>query len=467
MNLYLSADAGRDPCTEISVSSSLARNETSPAFEGRVMNGLMNRWSKEMKRDTKTGHLAALVWVILALGVAGCGNSRQATTQVFEGREAAAEQLNDEGAGHEGHAGGEHSGEGHDDEEGLLKLSEEEAKAAGVRVEELMPREKAGQIIATANIEPNQTRLAHVQPRMTGRIVRVEANLGDQVSPGQTLATLDSVALNEAGVDYLQAQSELALAQANFERAQNLFADKIIPQKDFLSARAEMEKALATVRAAASKLKLFGVDPAAVEAHDGSLVFPVKSPFSGTVIEKRAVLGDLAEVGEELFTVADLSTLWIEASIYEKDLAKIEKGIPAHVTVTAYPEEIFQGRVTYIGSSMDRETRTVNARVEVANSDGKLKLGMFANAVLDTGAGSGEQALIVPAGALVLMEGQPTIFVAEGGGFEPRTVATGERMQGNVVIQSGVTAGERVVMEGAYTLKALLLKSQIGSGHAH
>jgi len=210
------------------------------------------------------------------------------------------------------------------------------------------------------------------------------------------------------------------------------------------------------LRAAADRLRMMGVNP---ENLSGS-VFPLTAPFAGTIIEKKAVLGELAPPDQSLFTVADLSTLWIEADLFEKDLAKIRPGMQASVTVSAYPGEGFKGRLTYISSVVDKDSRTVKARVEVPNLDGRLKPEMFATAAIQTG--SGAKALLLPEDAVLLVQGQPTVFVAENGGFVPRAVEVGERIQGRIVIRSGVAAGESVVTSGAYALKARLLKSQIG-----
>lgn len=340
--------------------------------------------------------------------------------------------------------------------EKLLDLSDAEIHQAGIKVQKLELQEKAEQVVVTATIQANQDRLAHVAPRVPGRIVKVTASLGDRVKPGQALATLDSIELGEARSSYLQAASEAAVAQAGFDRAQRLQAENIIPEKDYLRARAEHEKARASLRAAADKLRMMGVNP---EKLSGS-VFPLTAPFAGTVIEKKAVLGELAQPDASLFTVADLSTLWIESDLFEKDLGKVKVGAQAAVTVSAYPGEVFKGRLTYISSTMDKETRTVKARVEVPNSDGRLKPEMFATVAI--GSGGSTKALIVPEGAVLLLQGQPTVFVAESGGFEPRAVEVGERTQGYAVLKSGVAAGESMVVSGAYALKARLLKSQIG-----
>ena len=342
---------------------------------------------------------------------------------------------------------------------GQLVLSAEEIERSGIRVEALKAQSFVDQIILTATIRANQDRIAHVAPRVSARILKVSANLGDQVQNGQMLAQLDSIELGEAHSGYRQAQSQFTLAAADFERAQKLKVDDIIPEKDFLRARSEYEKAKAGLRAADEKLSL--LDAAHREPEQGSgAIFPLNAPFSGTVIEKDAVLGELAQPDKSIFTVADLSTLWIEANLFEKDLTRVEVGAAATVTVSAYPGEAFNGHLTYISSAVDKESRTVPARVEVPNSDGRLKLEMFATTSINTAATA--LALTVPTGSVLLVNGLSTVFVQARGGFEPRSVEVGDMVGGRVIVNSGVKEGERIVVAGAYALKARMLKSQIG-----
>lgn len=408
----------------------------------------MKNPSGQKQRERQRLASLFLVGGICAILLAGCSepwDSKQTSTQ-FETFEPTIPQATGEKQ--------EHTDK--EDAAAQLVLSDEEIQRAGVEVQELALREKADQILVTAVIRANQDRFAHVAPRVLGRIVDVDANLGDTVKAGQTLAALDSIELGEARSSYLQAVSEAAVAQAGFERAKRLQAENIIPEKEFLRARAEQEKAQASSRAAADKLRMLGVDPGKLS---GS-VFSMIAPFAGTIIEKKAVLGELAPPDQYLFTIADLSVLWIEANLFEKDLAKVALGAQASVTVSAYPDDVFKGRLTYISSVMDKDSRTVKARVEVPNPDGRLKPEMFATAAIHTG--SNAKALMVPADAVLLVQGQPTVFVADENGFEPRPVELGERAQGRVVIRSGAEAGESVVVSGGYALKARLLKSQIG-----
>lgn len=410
----------------------------------------MNNSYNPHKHDLRRLASWLLVGSLSAILLAGCGDKPKAPEK------DAKQSEKTEPASKEGSASKEEKSAEKTPEK-LLTLSAEEAQTAGIKVQKLELQEKVEQVVVTATIQANQDRLAHVAPRVPGRIIKVSANLGDKVKAGQPLALLDSIELGEARSSYLQTASEAAVAQAGFDRAQRLQADNIIPEKEFLRARAEHEKARAALRAAADKLHMMGVNP---EKLAGS-TFPLTTPFAGTVIEKKAVLGELAPIDQSLFTVADLSTLWIESDLFEKDLGKVKVGAQAAVTISAYPGEVFKGRLSYISSTMDKETRTVKARVEVPNPDGRLKPEMFATVAIGTGGSA--KALLVPEDAVLLLQGQPTVFVAESGGFEARAVEVGERTQGYAVLKSGVAAGENVVVSGAYALKARLLKSQIGA----
>ena len=385
-----------------------------------------------------TLYWASALLVVAALALSGCDRSKSA-----------------ESHGAQGKGGGKQ-------EDKVLKLTDEELKTAGVRTEALLAQTLVDHVVLTATIRANQDRIAHVAPRVPARIVRVNANLGQAVKKGQQLALLDSIELGEAHSAYRQAQSQFTLAKADFERAQRLKDEDIMPEKDFIRARSEYEKARASLRATEDKLRLLDVTHNASEQGAAS-VFPLNAPFAGTVIEKDAVLGELAQPDKSIFTVADLSTLWIEANLFEKDLGRVQLGAAASVAVSAYPNEVFRGRLTYISSTVDKETRTVQARVELPNEEARLKPEMFATVAIDTPATS--RALAVPQQAVLLVNGQPTLFVQKGEGFEARAVELGDKLGGQVVLQGGVKEGEQVAVQGAYALKARLLKSQIGDSH--
>lgn len=384
----------------------------------------------------------------IALAMSACGGKKDAERTGEQAAEA---------------AGGEHA------DDGGLKLKPEEAQRAGIKLETLAAQPLTDSVSVTATIRANQDKLARIAPRVEGRVVTISAHLGDKVRPGQALATLDSLAIGEAASAWSQAQADHRVAEADFKRAEGLNAEEIIAKKDFLRAKSEYEKASGALRAAEDRLRLLGVAPARGADRVAS-TFALISPIAGTVIEKTASTGQLASPSEPLFVVADLSTLWIEADLTEGLLAKVRPGASAIVTVSAYPGERFEGKVTYVASVLDKDKRTIPARIEIANKDGRLKPEMFASATITSSGAASKVAndvLTVPDDAIVLMQGLPTVFVFEKGKgeYEQRAIDPGEKVGGRTVVKSGLEAGEQVVVAGAYALKARLLKSQIGDEH--
>lgn len=387
---------------------------------------------------------AALICTTASCGRTGSDTGATAAPSVKEGK---------------GEGGGKKEEKEAKLEKGHVKLTDAEVREAGVLAEELKALSLPSQVVLNAVISANQDRLAHVSPRVPARINAVNVNAGDRVKQGQVLALLDSLELGETQAAWHQAQSGESLARADFERAQALHKEEIIAEKDYLRARSEYEKAKALARAAAERLQMLGVTPSSPGSLGGS-TFPLTAPFSGVVVEKKAVLGEMAQPDKSVFTVADLSTVWVEASLFEKDLPQVRVGALATVTVPAYPGVEFKGKVTNIASMLDKDTRTIPVRVTVPNVDGRLKPEMFGTASIEGNLAA--NVLVVPETAVILLNGEPTVFIDQDGDYEARLVQLGARLGGNVIIAKGVKAGDWVVRKGAFSIKAKLLKSQIG-----
>jgi cobalt-zinc-cadmium efflux system membrane fusion protein len=388
--------------------------------------------------------------------VAEHGEHREAGHTDEKGHDAGKEQKE---AGHDGHD--EHG------EERVVRMVPEVQKQNGVVV---LPAEKQrlpGMISATGKVEANADRIAHVSPRISGKIVSVKASLGDPVSAGQPLATIDSVELGEALNRYRQSKTKLALAQGNMERVKALVEKKIAARKDILQAETDYQTARTEVHTDEERLRLYGL--AAPDLKDDlprKPLLPVRSPIAGIVTEKHAIVGELADPSRSLYTIADLSSVWVLVDIHEKDLAKVGRGQAATVTVTAFPGMKLKGRITYIADLVDEATRTVKARVEVSNPGRKLKPEMFATVDLSLAADA-PPVIAVPEEAVQELDGKRLLFVtADGTGFEPRQVQLGRAAAGMVEVLSGLAEGERYAAKGAFMLKSELKKGEL-EGHAH
>lgn len=348
--------------------------------------------------------------------------------------------------------------EGHDADITALQLTAEESKAAGVRVATVSEGAVTEDVVLTATIQANQDKLARIAPRVSGRIVKVNVRLGASVRSGQALAEIDSIEVGEAQAAYAQAFSDEGVSHAAFQRADKLFADQVIAQKDYLRAKSDWEKAKAALGAAAVRRSMLGLGPHG----SNKSVFSLNAPFAGVIIDKVAVVGELAQPDKPLFTVVDLSEVWIQANLFEKDLSKVRVGASATVTTAAYPHDTFTGTVSYVGSVMDKESHTAKVVIAVPNSDGRLKLEMFASAAISAPGAHGN-AITLPETSIVLIQGQPTVFMQHGTGYEPRVVQLGEKLRDKVIVRTGLKSGDKVVTEGAYAFKAKLLKSQISA----
>jgi cobalt-zinc-cadmium efflux system membrane fusion protein len=364
---------------------------------------------------------------------------------------------------------GKHGEEGHDEHEEAtsVRMTPETQQEHGVVVAVAKKEQLAGAISATGRVEVNADRIAHVSPRISGKLVAVKASLGDAVASGQTLAMLDSVELGEAVSRYRQTRTRLALAQNNMDRVKALVEKKIAARKEIIQAETDYQTALAELQADEERLLMYGLAKSDLADLGGrKTLLPVRSPIGGVITEKHAIVGELADPSTNLFTVADLSTLWVLVDINEKDLAKVGKGQAATVTVGAFPELVFAGKITYIADLVDEATRTVKARLEVPNPERKLKPEMFATVALSLPA-EAPPTLAIPEDAIQEIEGEKVVFVTEDGSeFAPRALELGRASGGLVEVVGGLAEGERYAAKGSFLLKSELMKGELGE-HGH
>lgn len=353
-----------------------------------------------------------------------------------------------------------------------VELSPEALAAASIQTQVVARQTLREEIRATAVVKVNENRLAHVSPRIPGRAVEVRALLGSVVEPGQVLAHLDSLELGEKKSAFLQARTSLEVARRNYEREQRLFKRQISSEKEYLEAKGEFERSEATYQAAREALRLLGIADGELEriTWGGGKAeplshFPLVAPFVGTVIAQHVTLGELVKPEDTPFTITDLSTLWILIDVFEKQLPRVAVGQSVQVIVDAYPDEKFAGRITYMAHVLDERTRAAQARVEMDNHDGRLRPGMFATAVIDVAPPEGRDAIVLPSEAIQSIHGKPFAFIEEKPGhYATRELTLGKESRATTEIASGVASGDRVVIQGAFYLKAMLLKEEVGGG---
>lgn len=349
----------------------------------------------------------------------------------------------------------------------LVQLKSTET--ANIKIEEVSLRSLEDVLQVPGNVQFNENKLAHVGSRVPGRVVEVRANLGDKVKQGDSLAIIDSTELGTAQSEYLKAKANFLAQGKAYERAKKLLEGKAISLGEYQKREAEYMTVRAEFKAAEDKLHLLGLSEAEVKRIGSEHVInskvAVRAPFSGTVVERHATLGEVIEPAAKLFTLADLSTLWVIAGVPEKDIPLAKTGLPVEIKVSSYPDEVFKGTVAYIADQIDPSTRTVKVRTEVDNSLGKLKPEMFATIFITTQVMS--DVLAIPQEAVQTDGNKMIVFIDKGnGGFEKREVSLGNQVDSFYQVMDGVRAGERVVTRGSFLLKSEAEKSAIG-GHGH
>ena len=389
--------------------------------------------------------------------------------------------CSDRGAeGHDGHGEDDHleQSDGHGEEtheEGVVELSPEMLQRVSVRSAMAQVRVLPAELLTTGQVDFEQDRLAHVTPRIPGRVEQVQADLGDRIQRGQTLAVIDSIELGQAKSAYLQSQAQEELARQNFKREEGLFAERISSEQEMLAARAAHLEAVARLRNSEETLRLYGLAADQIEAlsYEGgqTSLLPVRSPLSGRVVEKHVTVGELVTPERSMFTIADLGHVWIWIDVYEQDLRNVHLEDDVVVSADAFPEETFSGKVSYLSAQVDADTRTVRARIDVDNPEHKLRPGMFVRVTLsDPHSDTTDRApsLVVPATAVQRDGEELLVFLPLGSNrFERREVLVGRTAGGFTEILSGLDSPVEVVVEGAFLLKSEASKEQMGAGHEH
>jgi RND family efflux transporter MFP subunit len=188
---------------------------------------------------------------------------------------------------------------------------------------------------------------------------------------------------------------------------------------------------------------------------------PVVTPISGTVVNRAVTPGTVVEPGEEVFTVSDLSSVWMIASVNEVDISKVHVGNRARILSPAYPDAAFHGQITRLGTELDPKTRTLQARILIPNEGMKLRAGMYVNAQISQG--MSRQALFVPEEAIQDLNGGSVVFLRKADNlFEPRPIQIAHRLNGEAEVSAGLKPGDAVVVKGSFVVKSQMLKSQIG-----
>jgi cobalt-zinc-cadmium efflux system membrane fusion protein len=351
----------------------------------------------------------------------------------------------------------------------VINLSDEEKKAIEIETVVVSYKSITSQLQAMGKVLAHQFRKAIVSYAFPARISQIQVRIGDWVKPGQELVTLQSEEVGKAKSEYYKAVADYELAKSNYERGKRLFDRGVGAQKNLLISDAELKVSQANLNAAEKKLHVLGFTEAEVkviaETHQINPVITLFAPISGKIIQNNAVLGGMIDQSTEILTIMDPGLLWVDAEIYERDIAKVKIGQSVEVIVPAYPTETFAGKISYISDILNEKTRTITVRTEVENKSYKLKPGMFASIKISLNHQS--KALVIPGEAVLDDKDNKIVFIKKDGSFYPQLVEIGTKENDDVEIIKGLQAGDEVVTKGNYQLKSKLYDEILKKAGVH
>ena len=320
----------------------------------------------------------------------------------------------------------------------------------------------AGDIQVVGTVAFHEDHFAVVGPLVPGRISKVVGGVGDKVKRGQVIAEIESSEVGQARADFVSAKARFAAADANLKRETDLAEKKISSLRERELAHAQWVTEQAGVRAAVMRLRAIGLSPADIEEaerHDLGGRVQMRTPISGTIIERKVTLGQAVERATDAFKIADTTHVWVSLDLYEKDLARVHVSQEVEMRTDALPGETFRGRVAFIVPVIDEATRTAKVRLEFPNPSGQLHAGQLVTArILADPKLATNEVLAVPRSAIEQVEGKTVVFVKAGDAFERRNVLLGTSGGDRVEIRKGLSAGEMVAIDGAFLLKSELLR---------
>lgn len=338
---------------------------------------------------------------------------------------------------------------------------------AGIQTASPRPSESRPGFAAFCEVRYNEDRVARITPLASGIVRRVLADVGAEVKAGEVLVEIHSAEIAAAKTAFISAIVDHGLKDKACKREELLVERKISAEREFQEAQAACELAGLTTRTARQKLLNYGLTGSQIvnieKTQDGSALFEIRAPYAGTLVERKAVVGEAVEPGDALFTLADISEVWLELSVPGDRVGVIEEGLTVEATFENLPGFEAKGTITWVGTSLDGRSRMVTARAVIPNPDGKLKVRMFGKArVMLRGV---TRSLRLPKSAVQRYERHPYVFVKmEEDLYALRRILLGSGTDRSIDVLQGIRLDEQVVVQGTFTVMSEFLKSRLGAG---
>ncbi|MBI3308815.1 MAG: efflux RND transporter periplasmic adaptor subunit [Candidatus Melainabacteria bacterium] len=327
------------------------------------------------------------------------------------------------------------------------------SKALGIKTQVVELKTTDETIVTTGQIEEIPKNHFDINTPVQGTVSSLLVDIGSKIGTGQSVATIQSTEIAKLQAEIDQGEAELELAQSNFSREEALFQKGISAKKDFEASKALLKSTEAKLKALESNLKIL----TGLATSDEQGTFQIKSRKSGTVVERPINIGQVVGVNQLLFHAIDLSKLWASANIYEKDINSVSIGQNVLVSLDGNPKESYEGKLTYIGSVIDEQSRTLPVKAELSNPKDVLKPGAFVQLVIHTN--KKKEAILIPSAAIVDTdeekdeEHKHIVYVKEGTSYKPRNIKVIKHDKKYTEVISGLTRGDILVVSGGYQLQ--------------
>ncbi|MFN3325427.1 MAG: efflux RND transporter periplasmic adaptor subunit [Bryobacteraceae bacterium] len=311
-----------------------------------------------------------------------------------------------------------------------------------------------GSLKVSGRVEADETRMARISAPVTGRITELEAIEGQDVKRGQALATLYSTELSDAQFALVRGRSQQQLAERSAARAKQLLSADVIAAAEVQRREAELVQANAELTSLRDQLKVLGMSEEAIarleRTRTVNSLTQLTATIDGTVLDRRVTIGQVVQPAETIFTIADLSNVWLVADVPEQIAGAITVGRDVEAEIPALPGQLIRGRLSFVSAIVNAETRTVRVRMDLANSKRWYKPAMLATMVLKEAA---ERRRVIPSTAVVREQNHEHVFVQIAPSrFALRQVELGDEFGDRRVLIGGIAPGEKIVMDGAFHL---------------
>lgn len=349
----------------------------------------------------------------------------------------------------------------------ILKIDPETQRLMNLQTASVVKGEMPETIQTTGEVKTDINQKARIRSIVNGKVLRVFPNIGTYVKKGDVLTVIESQDIGDALALMQQAKASLTFAEADIKRKEELFKLKVAPLKDVEKAQNAYVQAEAGYKRAVEQLSILGISlPETTERGEDfskKYLYRVDAPLSGAIIDRNISNGEWVTKGEEIFSIANLSRVWIYLDIYPDWLSRVRPGQEIIFQTDAALEKTFKGRINSLSPDLNPETMTALARVSIQNTSGILKPGMKGIAQIVTGVSS--NVLIVPATAIQKEGAKKVVFIKKGDTFEKREIEVIGEMAGKAGVRGNIKEGEEVVVSGAYQLEnAKAFKSPASGG---